>query len=287
MKVYLNPPAHLSRAMFRVATAMVETMPNRFELAPSEDAADLLVMHVIGLEAITHRLDKQVATIQYCMYPGAGNVAQWHPLWTRSLAIWSYYDLAPHLPEGARFYYAPMGVNGIFSRRFPYGPRPIGAMTSGYVNGPGAEAIEEVAIACDRLGIRSMHLGPPPTNMSENAPPLRWVHDISDVTLAGYYRQCRYVSGLRFVEGFELPALEGLACGARPIMFDRPDAHAWFGDHAEYVPEVHGEPLVKELMNVLSRNGHPVTEEERTEVLYQFDWHRIARGFWNKIMEAL
>src|SRR5678815_462012 len=256
MKIYVDPPPTMSNAMFRVARALKETAPAGVRIVNDVSQADLLIMHVIGLDAIDYERNKMCAVVQYCLCPASGVMHWWHPLWERAKAVWSYYDLTPYLPAGARFYHAPMGVNGAFTKPIPFGPRDLAVLTSGYVNGPGAEAIEEVTVACQELGLKSIHLGPRPTNMSPDVQ-MQTVYNISDVTLASLYRRCQYVSGLRFVEGFELPALEGLVCGARPIMFRRPDAR-WFNNHACFVTEQHGRPLIDELKEVLSRSPYPV-----------------------------
>lgn len=283
MKVFLQPPTHMSLAMFRVASALELTAPDGVDIVAREDQADVLILHVIGHEAITYRTDKRVAVMQYCLGTAGASGDAWHPLWARSLATWSYYDLRPHLPRGARFYHAPLGIADIFTDAYTEMPRS-GVMTSGYVTGPNAEAIEEVTIAAKTLDLQSVHLGPRPVGGSSDTQ-YNVTGLLSDAALARLYRRIGYVSGLRFVEGFEMCAAEGLACGARPIMFNRPDAH-WFGDHAEYVPEYNGYSLVRELKHVLARRPRPVTPEERAEILVKFNWDTLARGFWQMITEA-
>lgn len=285
MKVHLTPASNMSTAMFRIARVLRATMPANFTTVKTEDEADLLVLHVIGPEAIAYRPDKKVIAIQYCLgSSAAANVSAWLPLWNRALMTWSYYDLRHVCP---RFYYAPLGISGAFVKQPEQMPvRDLGIFTSGYVAGPGAEAIEECILAAKQLGQTSVHLGPRPINMSPTTVCNSTGTFIMDDVLGGLYRRSRYVSGLRFVEGFEMPAVEGLACGARPIMFDRPDAHAWFDGHAVFVPEYSGYSLVRELINVLKRDPEPVTEEERKVVLAKFDWLSIGRGFWRKANES-
>lgn len=281
MKVYVQAPANVSLAMHRVAGVLFQTAPQGVEIVDDMDAADLLVLHVIALDALDYRTDKRCAVIQYCSYTGTDSYEQWRPLWERSLATWSYYDL-----PAPRFYRAPMGVSHEFALPFTEGPRDVGIFTSGFVTGPGAEAIEECCLAADALGLKSLHLGPRPSGMRAGVT-CNSTGIISDQLLAHAYRRSRYVSGLRFVEGFEMPALEGLACGARPIMFDRPSDRYWFGDHAHFVPECHGEELVERLIAVLEEQPEIVDERERQAVLERFNWTTIAVGFWQRIMEGL
>lgn len=283
MKVFLQPPAHLSLAMFRVACALELTAPPDVQIVNHEDKADLLILHVIGPDAINYRADKKCAVMQYCLNTAGTPVTWWQPLWQRAAATWSYYDLTPYACP--RFYHAPLGVAESFTDEFTPVPRVFGALTSGYVTGPGAEAIEEVTRACAAAGYRSVHLGPRPVG-GDPATKYHVTGLIPDAKLAALYHQTRYVSGLRFVEGFELCALEGLACGARPIMFKRTDAK-WFHGHARYVTEQGGENLVRELQDIIAQDPEPVTPEERAVVLAKFNWDTLARGFWNTIMEAV
>lgn len=274
--------------MTRVARALEVTRPSDAQIVHSEREADVLVLHVIGPESVTYREDKPCAVVQYCTGVGDRRWATWQPLWNRAIATWSYYDLHPVMPTDATFYHAPLGLDDAFRKPFDvHGPRDLGVLTSGFVAGPGAEAIEEMTIAADRMGWNSMHLGPRPTNMSKRTK-VSSVHGISDDQLAGLYRRTRYVSGLRFVEGFEMPAMEGLAQGARPVMFDRPEARRWFNDYAIFVPECHGEQLVEELLKVFRAGARrAVTDEEAEQVRRTFDWNVVAAGFWDVIMREI
>jgi hypothetical protein len=283
MKVYLRPPAHMSLAMFRVASALELTMPKDWTAVATEDEADLLVLHVIGPEAVGYRLDKRCAVLQYCT---CRDQPAFRPLWARAAATWSYYDLRAAMPASARFYHAPLGAADIFRDPFIEGRREIGCLTSGYVHGDEAEAILEPTQACAANGLRSVHLGPQPVGINEPIT-ITGLGPITDATLARIYRQCRYVSGLRHVEGFELPALEGLCCGARPIMFDRPDDRRWFGDHAVFVPECSGPALYEMLRRVIAVLPSPVTSHERIAVIKKFDWDTLGQGFWRMVQEGL
>jgi glycosyltransferase involved in cell wall biosynthesis len=106
---------------------------------------------------------------------------------------------------------------------------------------------------------------------------------IDDHRLAEYYSQARYVSGLRRGEGFELPVVEGLACGARPICFDLPCYTHWFAEHAVFVPESGQEELTDALTDIFRRTPRPVSPAERSRVLETFSWESICRGFWMRL----
>ena len=236
MKVYVDPPKHMSQAMFRVARALKQYAPLDVRIVLDPKEADYQVLHVIGPDALLYRSEaRATVAIQYC-FISAGFEAHrdaWIDWWKQQRLVWSYYDLSPYVPW-PRMYYAPMGIEPA-TFKLQRGSRDVGAMTSGYVTGPGAEAIEEVGLAAAKHGMSILHLGPVPETRDKSpmVTPPGWMnlHGVSDHVLAEAYGRSRWVSGLRHVEGFELPALEGLACGARPVLFDRPEMRAWFKGH--------------------------------------------------------
>jgi hypothetical protein len=283
MKVYVEPPASMSRAMFRVARALRRYAPKHVQVVDSPHDADVQVMHVIGPDALTFEsAAPRVAVIQYCMN-GDKTGAEWQTFWGRATAVWSYYDLSSIMPTHANFYYAPLGIDSAFRADFDAKvERKIGVVTSGYVNGPGAEAIEEMVFAAHENGLFAVHIGPVPVNLTREMPSTwRNLFNISDTQLANIYQHAQWVSGLRHVEGFEMPVIEGLACGARPIVFDRADMRSWYDDYAVFVKE--DETLSAQLSNVFATAPKEVTATERERVLRQFDWSTIVTGFWDKI----
>jgi hypothetical protein len=280
-RVFLEPTGLYSRAMVRVALALEQHAPRSVEIVRDIEDSDLHVLHVIGALP-DGMVTPNSIIIQYCLQTTGVLLEQWRPLWERARMVWSYFDLGDNAP---RFYHAPLGVDRSFINGHHDMPvRDIHVMTSGYVSSAGGEAIEEVAIAADKVGLRVLHLGPSHVDGMRVTPP-RWssVLGVSDVELAALYRQTEWVSGLRHVEGFELPVLEGLCCGARPIVFDRPDMTQWYEGHAAFIPECDGEELVEELVEVLRHHPVPVSASERAEVARKFDWGVIARGFWERL----
>lgn len=282
MKVFVEPTGLHSRAMRRVARALMRHAPPGVEETKDREAADLTVLHVIGPGSLEgHNLGQSYAVIQYCWKSGGMTQAQLDDLWSRAEVVWSYYRLPI-----SQFYHAPLGLDPVFvNEPFWTGARPIPVLTSGYVSGPLSEAIEEVAEAANRKGMNVIHIGP---SQIEGMKPRshRWAAftDLDDDTLVSMYDASRWVSGLRHIEGFELPALEGLVRGARPIVFDRSDMSEWYEGHAVFVPECDGEALVGYLESVFQCNPRPVTEAERKRVLERFGWEKIAAGFWERAL---
>lgn len=286
MRVYLESPPTFSRAMFRVADALRSTAPSGIKIVHEPGRADRQIVHAIDSHP-ERRPDVPYAVIQYCVYSARdATEEQFNDLWGGAVAVWSYYDIAKRMPHGAQFYHAPLGVAGDTFKGDNGNARYLGVVTSGYVSGPGAEAIEEVANAALMAGISVFHLGPEQIEGMDVRRERSWRagRNLSDEALAGTYSRARWVSGLRHVEGFELPVIEGLACGARPIVFDRPDMRQWYDGFAEFVPECSGRPLVSRLAALFERQPRPVTPAEREAVLARFDWRSVASGFWREVL---
>ncbi len=292
MKVFLAPlPDNLSKAMFRVAGALARYAPSGVEIVRKPEDADVQLLHVIGRGSLKHLRCERYVVLQYCYrstewgaVPGA-----WGSFWAAAEFVWSYYDLHDAMPADARFMEAPLGVDNAFLKS-SLNLNRAGVMTSGYVSGPGAEAVEEVALAAAAVEIPVVHIGPRLIVGMERVPPGNWTarSGISDAALARLYSRSLWVSGLRHVEGFELPAAEGLLCGARPIMFDRPETRRWYDGFAEFIPECSGPPLVEILTELFSLTPHDfqvslVSLEERAEASRRFSWPKIAGEFWHRL----
>lgn len=293
MRVHLTPPHGLSKAMTRVARALSAHAPRGVEVVDDRQSADLVVFHVINYNGVPEIISslgskQRYAMLQYCYKSAGADLATWLPVWQGAACVLSYYDIAKDLTEAglgsAPLYLTPLGVDAAFTEDVLTGDRPYGVMTSGYVAGDGAEAIEEPVEAAIRNGYPTIHLGPRPVGMSLTPSRMKMVHNIGDFTLASLYRQCLWVSGLRHVEGFELPALEGLMCGARPVMFDRPEMRLWYEGHAVFIPECSGARLTDSLTALFSVAPAAVTADERQAVREKFDWSRIATGFWERVL---
>jgi hypothetical protein len=273
--------------MDRVARALMRSAPRTVTIVPDEASADLVVLHVIGypetVEAVARcrARGQRYAMIQYClMSTQEPHLWPWLNLWLGAAVVWSYYDLQTLWSVGIpNFYYAPLGVDDLFLRGFVKDGAPkylVGC--SGYV--ADAECLHEVVEAAKGLGF-VFHLG----HNLKLGDHVDWKLDIQDVDVLVAWADCQYVTGLRRVEGFELPVYEGLACGARPIVFDRPHYRHWLEDHAIYIPEASPADVTASLRAIFT--GSPPTPVSRSEKLWledRFNWATIGRDFWERAL---
>ena len=293
LTAYVNAPAHLSKAMLRVAAALHRHAPAGVQVVDREADADLVVLHVIGMEGLPEAIAKlkgrRYAIVQYCLASTRNTVADWVPIWDGADLVWSYYDLRKALVdvEGSDascfLYLAPLGVDPAFNLdTINAVKKSYGVVTSGYVAGE-QEAIDFCYDAAVIAGKRVFHLGPMPVGLATPSP-AHWTsaHEITDAELANAYASAEHVSGLRWTEGFELPVIEGASCGARPICFDLPVYRRWFDGIATFVPHDRltlGTALVDAL-----RDPWPMTSVDAGAVRRAFAWAPIVRGFWERLV---
>ena len=143
------------------------------------------------------------------------------------------------------------------------------------------ESVRECCNAARRVGGRTFHLGP---KVSQNSY-ITCLKGMSDEYLARLWGSCKYVSGLRRTEGFELPAIEDLVCGTRPVLFDREHYRGWYGDFAEYIPEGSRAEVTDSLEKLFRGRYRTVTRAERDEAIKRFDWRPIINRFWRRVLD--
>ena len=204
------------------------------------------------------------------------DVADWLPLWNDAKLVWSYYDL----PEMCRreghdptfnFYHSPLGISSAFRTLEPYTEKRYKVVTHGdYLTQSTRECVLATNLLC-------AHLGEPFAANNVDF----WV-DIADEEVSWVYDAAEYVSGLRRTEGFELPAAVGLACGARPILFDRDHYTRWYEDKAVYISEGSRDEVLEQLRDVFSRRPH-VSDAEVQWARDRFNWDSIIEGLYERL----
>ena len=279
MRVFFDVPFE-SRGIRRVALQLAMYLPEDIEIATDPRSADLTVIHVVGRH--DHNVERaqdyvnlghKYAVIQYvlnsCRNP---DPEDWVDLWNGAKVVWSYYDLHKWCPT---LYHAPLGVlSDKFYKKDVEKKYLVGTIGSE----PNSECFNEVRLACFNAGGRMLHIG---KKFAED-PIMDCVENVSDDELRYYYNQCKWFSSLRKDDGFEMPALEALLCGVRPIMFDTINYRQWYNNFAKFIPERTVGDTVRNLKKILVTEPDVVTNEEITEIKERFDWKTLVEGFWNR-----
>lgn len=301
-RIYTRPTGLHSRAMTRVSDALERYAPEGFTIAgsPSPNYADIVVLHVIGRDAIEvaracRERGQRYVIVQYCLKTTGASIDEWLPAWEGAELVWSYYDLidpdcsmsSAAFREKRNFYYSPLGVTSDFYEDDT--PKEPLVLTTGYVNGPGAEVIEAVWNAADNAGINFFHIGPRNVVGASRVPSAeQCAEGISESELIKLYRRATWVAALRHVEGFELPALEGCMCGAVPIMFDQPAIKRWYGDAPYYVPDVGWlHDSIRSFLAKKFSHPEPPLREALAEAHTSYLWKNIVAGFYSALASAV
>lgn len=272
-----------SHAAERVSSALRQYLPPGCEESEYQEA-DLIVLHVGGRnrhvtdEALRiAKAGKKYAVIQYALASTRNpNPEDWKTLWDGTQVVWSYYDLGQHIQN---FYHAPMGADvNVFHRMAEERKYLVG--TLGVPEYYQAECFGEVHLAAYQSGGKVVHVG----EMIGSNPIVEYASEITDEELCKVYNGCKYFSCLRRKEGFEIPAVEALLCGIRPILFDTPNFRQWFSDWALFVPETPSAALVKNLRNLFKQELIKLSDDEIQKVAERFNWQKIIEGFWQRCM---
>jgi hypothetical protein len=279
MNLYYDHPD--SRGISRVINNLEKYIPKGITLSTREDA-DLIVLHVVGRNVhITAEADailksgKQYAVIQYAWKSTRNPEAKdWEFLWNNAKFVWSYYDLREYVNN---FYHAPISAD---PEIFFYQPEEQKYMvgTLGDIKCYKVECFGEVHLAAYHQMGKVVHVGKPPYHN----PIVDYVTNISDDDLRKVYNQCKWFSSLRRKDGFELPAVEALLCGTRPIMFDTPNYRQWFDGLAEFIPEGSIADTVYILGKIFKSRVNPVGDADLEETKKRFNWEQISKGFWER-----
>lgn len=314
VRMFVDPVGLYSRAMTRVANAIKEHAPDYIVFVDRPEDADVQVLHVIDWHDELLNWPRPYIAIQYCLETtSCVSAVNWSRFWARAKLVWSYYDLAKYMERSAvipcreKLFHAPLGADDIFrsnarqllhnlttgAKVFASESRNL-IVTSGYVSGLGAEAIEEVWNAAERTGWGGVHIGPTLVEgMRRKSMPAGWhsAEGCADVELARYYRRAYFVSGLRYVEGFEMPVVEGILCGANALVFNQESQKRWFGGlvGAPLLMERHNRRAVtsqlEELFSVAKHESSvsnvtvdcaPVGATEIATALARFNWASIV-----------
>lgn len=301
MKVFLSPTVALhSPAMVRIANALTRYAPPHYEIVQKREEADLCVFYPVSYEW-THYFKEceergqKYALVQCCYKTSGGGFYEWRRWWEKSIVVWSYLDLLKEkrgpIIDSIPFYHAPLGIDEAFTLPVVTHPKKDYIVTTGTVHGSGQEAILECWKAATMCGLAIVHVGSYPIGIGDewdcHSENFQTVSGVTDQTLRGIYQNAKYVCSLRYVEGFELPALEALSCGTRSIVFTQSATTKWFYGYADFVPECEGQELIDHLVRKFSDPYEAIQQSTIDEVRSKFSWGVLCWRFWSIVEREL
>ena len=291
MKVFSKIISGNSFCYSKICGNLEKFSPPDIEFVQKAEDADLALLHINGrfdhFTKFVKDFGKPYVQIQYCLRSTKyKRPSKWRKLWENAAMVWSYYPLNDYIQEEGgnwdipNFYHSPLGADPSLFTMGRENDKKYIILSSGWDAGQSnIECANEIYQAAQNAGKEVFHLG-----RVDNAPSNVVVQrGITDEVLASRYRQCSSVAGLRRIEGFEMPLVEGLFCGVRPIAFDSPCYRIWHNKWAEFVPEGSSEEIVEHLTRIFKKGIDPITEAEREEAVRMFNWQTIISGFWERL----
>lgn len=298
MKVYAEEKTD-DFGLNRLVREVKKYAPPEIEFVDNHDDAELIVLYAHGFRKQTWYTvgrqmakKRQTAIIQINIRSTPNpNTADWIRSWENSKLVWSYYDLPVMCAEDGNeadfnFYHAPLGVDADNFKETKAEREYLVAIHS---RGWSRESLKDVWQAARPVDKPVLNFNNAEKGSEEG---IVYAGNINtgdpkkdDQILSGYYSRCKYVSGLRRTEGFEMPVLEGLMCGTRPICFDLPCYRTWFEGLVEFIPENGSANIIPALTEIFKTDPRPVSEQEKQIVREKFNWQKIVGGFWERVLE--
>lgn len=274
--VSLNPT--FGKAFKRIDKAFHDYAPKEI-IWTDLISSDFNIVHVVG-GAEAHIIDSKSIIIQHCYYTTYG--VDWSTYWTRVPLTISFHNLTDYTDKKFNFYRTPWGADDRLFRKIPGISRNKKVFVTGHV--AATECIDRLYNAARRVDKKIYHTG---QNFSkggilwrpENYQYLEYMDDNAYVNLLN---SVEYVAGMRLIEGFEMACIEGLFCGATPIVLDLPtyDFYKGFGIFVNPY-----ENIEDQLTGILATTPPPISDETLNLAREKFSWANIIPRIFNKILE--
>lgn len=275
---YINPK--WGKAFKRISDAFHKYSPSWIEWVQREEDCNVLLVHVVGgEEAII--LEKVIPKIiiQHCYFSAEYERYDWPKYWEQAILTVSFHNLPEYTERKFSFYGMPWGAEVEQFFRIPSIEKDISIFSTGHV--AETECIDKVFEACKTLKTIMFHTG---HNFNWNTQYYKHLEYIDNVPFNYLLNRCKYVSALRLVEGFELTAIEGLFCEARPIIPNE-STYNWYRNYAYTIDT--SKDIVEQLMVILNTSPKPILEEEKKEIISTFSWKTIMEGFYKELETKL
>ena len=259
---------------------IIRYAPGDVVFVDEPDTADLQLVDITRLSDAEHIQCKNYIAHFHCHGEWSEeNIKDYKDIFDKAVMVYTHLDVkgfdnlvrGPWGTDPFKFYY----VKEAESLRI----RTI--LNTGEI--PQTEGIAECVKACEIIGGQLLHVGP---NLGYRSAAYQFANNLTIDQMRSAYHTVRYVSGLRRVEGFEKPVIEGLLCGAKPICFDTPLYRYWYDGLARFVKEGTFQETTDDITKIFQEPYKAVTDEEREKALKKFSWKNVAKTYWNSVMSA-
>lgn len=268
----------LGTVFTRISKAFHSFVPNDV-VWTSPEHADRVIIHVVGGDqaAAVRKYIHKAVIWQHCYYTTYGT--DWTDFWPRAPLTVSFHPLPEYTDKEFNYHGTALGADPRIFKLDKTVTKDISVFTTGYV--AESECIDILHTACKKLMLTMVHTG-----KNFHWPPLHYRHmsHMSDKELVKVLNRSKFVSALRLGEGFEVMGVEGLFCGARPIVPKLP-TYKWYGEHALYIDT--SQNIEKQLMDYLRGQPEPISEEEQEVIRKKFSWEYLVPAMFDAIRDSL
>lgn len=283
MKIYEYNNKNWGMAFGRISGAL-RRYAEGVEFVPTLDEADVVIVPIVGNgeeQPCQEALDKKKPLVmwQHC-YLTTQDPSAWEKYWVEANLSVSFHDLNIYTDKKINTFSTPLGAEeGVFTLQ-PRIKRFVKVFATGHV--AETEALDKLHDACVQTKSIMVHTGENfkyPTDY-------QFINYLPDDIFVQALNSTEYVAGLRLIEGFEMMCVEGLFCGARPIV---PDLHTyrWYKDFGYFIDVDDGADITSQLVYLFSYKPEPITEEIRQEAVKRFSWKNIIGNVMYRIKESI
>jgi glycosyltransferase involved in cell wall biosynthesis len=271
-----------SPALPRIRWGLLKYAPPEVELTSSPEKAELQILDWTG-DIVKPACSKYVLLVHnppiHRNQEFLREVFQKAELcitYTKYYTFRNEYCPSPLELEKFRWLVTPWGVDlDMFYINSLIRERPHLIMCTGTV--AETELHREIYEAVRRVGGKMVHVGSDVGIKGEGYTLISmWIPDYEMNLL---YNMSRYVSAIRKPWGFELPGIEGLACGCTPIWLNHPIHREWFEGYGLFIDT---NRVTEELIEIFKSEKKVNVSREKLE---KFNWKNIAERIWREILE--
>lgn len=276
MRIHEIKNPSFGRVFTRISDALHKYSPDDIEWVDF-NSADYYFLHTVGGKEYVRfqSLPKdRVINFQHCVHTTSLSTKKWEDMWASTLANISFHELRNYTNKNINMIVTPLGAEpDIFY------PQEVGKKFAVFTTGHVAksENIGKISDAVKQIaGGLMAHTGED-FKFGEH---YKYFEYMDDGAFSRLLNQCRYVAGLRNIEGFEAHCIEGAMCGVRPIIPNLPTYHAYH-EFGIYVDTKHN--LVDQLVAIFERQPERFDDSTLEYIRKEFSWETIITKIFNQI----
>lgn len=262
----------------------VSQHPEKYKITKNWKEADLIISQVIGpgeIAALNGNYHKSVF-LQHCHKTASPDTIDYPSVWQQVKLVASFNDLASNTDKAFNFLHMPLGADpAVFDLFNHKGKRENLVFATGHI--AETELLHLLYEAVQKNQKIMQHTG---ENFKWDAKHYKFNSYMSDSELVKFLNNTQFVFCMRDIEGFEMLGIEGLFCGAVPIV-PNIKSYDWYREWA-YTVDVNTTPeaIVKQISDILSGEV-AVPKFDIGEIKNRFSWNTILSTFFSRIEETL